>query len=56
VRQRTTNPYGSTPDDREEIMSNHALVEPLLRATATVEIDATQPLPHIVDRVEALLR
>jgi shikimate kinase len=56
VCRRTTNPYGSTADEREEIRSNHALVEPLLRATATVEIDATQPLPHIVDRVEELLR
>lgn len=56
VRQRTTNPYGSTAAEREEIRSNHASVEPLLRATATVEIDATQPLRQIVDRVEELLR
>lgn len=56
VRTRTTNPYGATAEEREEIRSNHASVEPLLRATSTVEIDATQPLRDIVDRVEALLR
>lgn len=56
VRRRTTNPYGSTPAEQQEITSNHALVEPLLRATATVEIDATQPLEYVVDRVEGLLR
>ena len=56
VRGRTSNPYGSTTEEREEITSNHALVEPLLRATATTEIDATQPLLHVVDQVEDLLR
>lgn len=56
VRRRTTNPYGSTAAEREEITSNQASVEPRLRATATVEIDATQPLEYVVDRVEELLR
>lgn len=55
VSMRTTNPYGSTADEREEITSNLASIEPLLRASATVEIDATQPLHHVVDRVEELL-
>lgn len=56
VRRRTTNPYGSTAAHQEEITSNQASVEPRLRATATVEIDATQPLEYVVDRVEELLR
>lgn len=56
VRRRTTNPYGSTAAEQEEIVSNQASVEPQLRATATVELDATQPLECIVDTVEELLR
>lgn len=56
VRKRASNPYGTTAAQQEEINANQALVEPLLRATATVEIDATQPLDDVVDQVHALLR
>ncbi|MFF5082221.1 AAA family ATPase [Actinoplanes sp. NPDC000266] len=54
VQARTTNPYGRTPADRAEILANVAAVEPLLRATATAEIDATQPATEIARRLEAL--
>lgn len=56
VRKRASNPYGTTAAQQEEIKANRALVEPLLRATATVEIDATQPLDDVVDEIRALLR
>jgi hypothetical protein len=39
VTTRTTNPYGKAWPEREQIMSNTAAVEPLLRAGATAEID-----------------
>ncbi|SNY04186.1 AAA family ATPase [Paractinoplanes atraurantiacus] len=54
VETRTTNPYGKTPADRAEILTNLATVEPLLRATATAEIDATQPAAEVARRLEAL--
>lgn len=56
LHRRTSNPYGSTAEQQEEIRSNLAIVEPRLRATATVEIDAAQPLRHVVDQVEGFLR
>ncbi len=48
IDQRTTNPYGKRADQREEVLTNLAEVEPLLRATCTHEIDATQPVEQVV--------
>lgn len=56
VRRRSSNPYGSTRVQQDEIRMNLETVEPLLRATSTCEIDATQPLTAVVDRIEQLLR
>jgi shikimate kinase len=40
VGTRTTNPYGREPGERAEIVRYVATVEPMLRRTATVELDA----------------
>lgn len=56
VRVRTSNAYGSTQEDQREILHNLDSVEPVLRATATLELDATRPLLEIVDAIESLLR
>jgi dephospho-CoA kinase len=48
IEARTTNRYGKTAEDRELILSDVAEAEPLLRATCTHEIDATQPVADIV--------
>jgi broad specificity phosphatase PhoE/shikimate kinase len=55
IATRTTNPYGKTPEQRADILRYAAEVEPLLRATATIEIDATQPLPRVVREIESLI-
>jgi thymidylate kinase len=54
--KRQGNPYGKTAPEREEILSNLAEVEPRLRATATVEIDASAPIATVVRQLEALNR
>lgn len=54
VAVRTNNPYGKRPEERAAILENLALVEPLLRATATVEIDATAPIDEVVRQLEEL--
>ena len=54
IAARTTNPYGQRPDERAEILRNLAEVEPRLRATATVELDARAPIEQVVARLEAL--
>jgi dephospho-CoA kinase len=48
---RTTNDYGKTAEERARILSDVAEAEPLLRATCTHEIDATQPLADVVARL-----
>ena len=55
VATRTTNPYGSTPEDRAEITEYVRTVEPLLRRGATVVLDGRLPLDELADAVEALL-
>ena len=54
VAARTTNPYGKSPQERADILANLAAVEPLLRATATAEIDATAPVEAVVEQVEKI--
>jgi dephospho-CoA kinase len=56
VVRRTTNSYGQCPEERELILRDLAEVEPLLRRTCTVEIDARQPLTRIVDHLAELGR
>jgi dephospho-CoA kinase len=48
IEDRTTNEYGKTADQRALILEHLAQVEPLLRATCTHEIDASQPLEDVV--------
>ncbi len=54
LASRVDNPYGTTPEDREEIQFNLEHVEPLLRATATLEVDATAGVELVADALEAL--
>ena len=54
IGSRTTNRYGKSPDEREEILANLAEVEPRLRASCTHEIDATQPVGRVVARLAAI--
>jgi hypothetical protein len=48
IESRTTNDYGKTGEQRGLILSHLAQVEPLLRASCTHEIDATQPIAAVV--------
>jgi dephospho-CoA kinase len=49
ISRRTTNDYGKAAAEREFVLSDLAEIEPLLRATATHELDATRPLEEVVD-------
>jgi dephospho-CoA kinase len=54
VARRTSNPYGKSAQEIQEILRYVKEIEPRLRATATLEIDATAPLFDIVDQLERL--
>ncbi|UCM87196.1 nucleoside/nucleotide kinase family protein [Streptomyces marincola] len=54
IERRTGNPYGKRPEERAAVLRHLATVEPLLRATASAEIDATAPVADVVGQVESL--
>lgn len=56
IESRTTNDFGKTDEERSRILRDLADVEPLLRATCTHELDATQPLSAVVERLIAIGR
>ena len=54
IESRTTNDFGKTIEERERIISDIRDVEPLLRATCTHEIDATQSIADVVAELIAI--
>jgi hypothetical protein len=54
IESRTTNVYGKAAGERELILERLAEVEPLLRATCTHEIDATQSVDDVVAALVAI--
>ena len=54
ISLRSNNPYGKRPEERALILHYLAEVEPRLRATATVEIDACAPVTEVARQLEAL--
>ena len=48
IEDRTTNDFGKTPEEREQIIGDFAEFEHRLRATCTHELDATQPVEGLV--------
>jgi dephospho-CoA kinase len=54
IDARDDNPYGKGDEERALVLRHLAEVEPLLRATASVELDATEPLETLADRLEQL--
>ncbi|MEU1727143.1 AAA family ATPase [Nonomuraea sp. NPDC005692] len=54
IATRTNNPFGKRPEEREAVLRALADVEPLLRATSTLEIDASAPIDKVVQQLEEL--
>lgn len=54
-RTRTTNPYGKTVAQQEEIRRYVAEVEPVLRRGATLELDGRLPVARLADVVDGLV-
>ena len=51
---RTGNNYGKSADERQLVLEQLESVEPVLRATATVEIDTSEPLAEVVAQLVAM--
>lgn len=54
LASRETSAFGKDPAERERILADLAGVEPLLRATATAEMDTRRPLGEVIDALEGL--
>jgi thymidylate kinase len=54
VATRATNDYGKSSEERDFILRHLVEVEPLLRATCTHEVDATQPLEAVIRQLVAI--
>jgi thymidylate kinase len=54
IAARSDNPYGKTSAEREMILRHVVEVDLLLRASATIEIDASAPLEDVVSQLEQL--
>jgi shikimate kinase len=49
LRARTGNRYGSRPEEREQVVADLAAVEPLLRRSADLVLETTEPLGRVAD-------
>lgn len=54
IASRTNNPFGKSDEERYRIVEDRATIEPLLRASATHEIDTCIPVKDVADRLEAI--
>ena len=54
IATRATNHYGKSSEERDLILRHLTEVEPLLRATCTHELYATQPLDDVVEQLVAI--
>jgi shikimate kinase len=48
---RTNNPFGKNPDELAHILNDIETIEPLLRRSATLEIDTSAPLRDVVEAI-----
>ena len=48
---RTTNPYGKDPAELAQVLQYQRTVEPMLRASATLEVVTTVPVARVADIV-----
>jgi broad-specificity NMP kinase len=54
MRVRDTNDYGKSERERRQVLDDVLRVEPLLRASSTLELDTRRPLSTVADALVAL--
>ncbi|MDQ3700318.1 MAG: AAA family ATPase [Chloroflexota bacterium] len=48
---RTTNPYGKHPDELAQILRHLHAVEPMLRRSASMEVDTSVPVDQVLETI-----
>lgn len=51
IATRATNPYGKQPEELARILGHVETVEPLLRRTASLEVDTSVPVEQVVETI-----
>lgn len=52
---RNNNPFGKKPDELAKVLADLETYEPLIRRSATHEIDTSQPLDRVIDEILSLV-
>jgi shikimate kinase len=52
---RTTNPYGKSPDELARTLRLQQTVDPLLRRSASFEVDTTASVDEVLDTILRLI-
>ena len=55
LASRTNNPFGKRPEELAKILTDLEMYEPVIRRSATHEIDASKPLDRVVDEILSLV-
>ena len=53
---RTNNPFGKSPDDLAKVLADLEEYEPMMRRSATHEIDTSKPLDRVIEEILSLVR
>jgi dephospho-CoA kinase len=53
---RTNNPYGKDPSEAARILEQKKTIEPMLRRTATVEVDTSGSIDQVMEAILRLVR
>ena len=55
LASRTNNPFGKSLEELAKILADLELYEPMLRQSATHEIDTSQPIDAVIEDILSLL-
>ena len=56
LASRANNPFGKSPDELAKILADLAKYEPMMRRSATHEIDTDQPIDRVIDEILSLVQ
>lgn len=55
LEKRINNPYGKYLDEKNKIIDDLLHIEPLLRKSASYEIDTEKPIPEIIHEIQTFI-
>jgi broad-specificity NMP kinase len=56
LASRTNNPFGKGPDELAKVLADLEKFEPMMRRSATFEIDTSKPLDRVIDEILSLVQ